>query len=82
MRVKDLIKALEKADPEAMVCIEANDDPIAKTVVQYTFANGDVNLYVADNTDYLDEVNEDGEYVIWRDCAKREELYKEEEYDI
>lgn len=82
MKVKDLIEALEKANPEAMVCVEANDNPVAKTVVQYTFANGETNLYVADNTEYLDEKDEDGNYEVFLDCIKRETIYKEEEYEI
>ena len=83
MRVKDLIKALEKANQEAEVFVEVNGEPNfdptpqAHVVNQYEFENGEINVYIANNTEYLDEINERGEYVIWRDLIKKSEIYKE-----
>lgn len=56
MKVKDLKQALEKFDDDAIVCIEANSDCAANVAKQYTFSNGDKHVYIADNTEYIEEV--------------------------
>lgn len=56
MLVKDLKKALEQFDDEAIICIEANNDCIANVVKQYTFSDGNKHVYIADNTEYIEEV--------------------------
>ena len=56
MTVKDLKKALEKLDDDAVVCIDANNDCAANIVKQYTFVDGNKHVYIADNTEYIEEV--------------------------
>lgn len=56
MKVKDLLKALEKFDPEVQVCVEANNDCAACVAKQYTLENGEKYVYVADNMEYVEEV--------------------------
>lgn len=57
MKVKELIRTLMDMDPEATVCVEANSDPVAKVVKQYHTKGGNT-VYIADETDYIDEVIE------------------------
>lgn len=56
MKVKDLKKALEKFDDDALVCIEANNDCAANVAKQYIFLDGNKHVYIADNTEYIEEV--------------------------
>lgn len=55
MKVKELIEALKSLNPDATVCIEANNDCLAQVVKQYNTVDG-IQVYIADNTDYIDEV--------------------------
>lgn len=55
MKVKELIETLKSFNPDATVCIEANNDCLAQVVKQYNTVDG-IQVYIADNTDYLDEV--------------------------
>lgn len=56
MKVKNLLKALEKFDPEVQVCVEANNDCAACVTKQYTLENGEKYVYIADNMEYVEEV--------------------------
>ena len=56
MKVKDLKQALEKFDDDAIVCIEALNDCAANIAKQYTFVDGNKHVYIADNTEYIEEV--------------------------
>lgn len=55
MKVKELIEMLKSFDPNATVCVEANNDCLAQVVKQYSTVDG-TQVYIADNTDYLDTV--------------------------
>ena len=54
MKVKDLKTALNKLDPEAIVCIEAYSDCTAHIVKQYTFSDGEKHAYIADDMEYVE----------------------------
>lgn len=56
MKVKDLMQALCKFDPEAQVCVEAYNDCAACVAKQYTLENGEKYVYVADSMEYVEEV--------------------------
>ena len=58
--VKELIEMLQKCSPDATVCVEANTDCIANVVQEYHTPDGKKYVYVADETDYIDEVMVDG----------------------
>lgn len=60
MTVKELIEKLQKCSPDAIVCVEANCDCLANVVQEYHSPDGNKYVYVADETDYLDEVMIDG----------------------
>ena len=66
MTVKELIEKLQKCCPDAKVCIEANRDCGANVVQEYHTPDGTKYVYVADETDYLDEVMVDGTMKILR----------------
>ena len=53
--VKELIEMLQKCSPDAIVCAEANSNPTANVVQEYHTPDGKKYVYVADNTDYLDD---------------------------
>ena len=56
MTVSEIIAILEKCSPDATVCVEANQDPLANGVKEYVLADGTRHVYIADEFDYLDEV--------------------------
>ena len=57
MTVKELIEKLQKCSPDAIVCVEANCDCLAKEVKEYVITETDErHVYIADNLDYIDEV--------------------------
>ena len=56
MTVRELIEKLKKCSPDAVVCVEANQDPLANGVKEYVLDNGTHHVYIADEFDYLDEV--------------------------
>lgn len=56
MLVKDLKKALEKLDEDAIVCVEANSDCAAYIVKQYNLEDGRKFVYIADNLEYVEGV--------------------------
>lgn len=56
MKIKDLKQALEKFDDDAIVCIEVLNDCTANIAKQYTFVDGNKHVYIADNTEYIEEV--------------------------
>lgn len=56
MTVSELIAILEKCSPDAIVCVEANQDSLANGVKEYALADGTHHVYIADEFDYLDEV--------------------------
>jgi hypothetical protein len=57
MTVKELIEKLQKCNPEATVCVEANDDCLANVVQEYAMNNMHKHMvYIADNLEYIDEV--------------------------
>lgn len=58
--VKELIEMLQKFSSDAIVCVEANRDCIANVVQEYHTPDGNKYVYVADDTDYLDEVMVEG----------------------
>lgn len=60
MTVKELIEKLEKCSHDAIVCAEANRDCLANVVQEYHAPDGEKYVYVADETDYIDEVMVDG----------------------
>ena len=60
MTVKELIEKLSKCNPDATVCVEANSDVFANVVKEYHLPNGKKYVYVADETDYIDEEFEEG----------------------
>lgn len=66
MTVKELIEKLEKCSPDAKVCVEANYDCLAHIVQEYHTPDGTKYVYVADETDYIDDVMEDGTIKILR----------------
>ena len=55
MTVKELIEMLQKCSPDAIVCAEANRDCIVNVVQEYHTPDGKKYVYVADETDYLDD---------------------------
>ena len=60
MTVKELIEKLQKCSPDAIVCAEANRNPLANVVQEYHTPDGKKYVYVADETDYLDDAMVDG----------------------
>ena len=56
MTASELIAILEKCSPDAIVCVEANQDPLANVVKEYVLADGSHHVYIADDTAYIDEV--------------------------
>ena len=66
MTVKELMEKLSKCSPDATVCVEANCDCLANVVQEYHTPDGTKYVYVADNTDYLDEVMVDDTMKILR----------------
>lgn len=59
MTVKELIANLEKCNPNAIVCVEANSDCIANVVQEYMYTEHEEHyVYIADNLDYIDEETE------------------------
>lgn len=56
MTVKDLKKALDKFDDDALVCIDAMDDCCANVAKQYNATDGRKFAYIADNLEYVEEV--------------------------
>ena len=66
MTVKELIEKLQKCSPDAIVCAEANNDCLANVVQEYHTPDGKKYVYVADETDYLDDVMVDGTMKILR----------------
>lgn len=66
MTVKELIEKLQKCSPDAIIGVEANNDVLAKVVQEYHTPDGTKYVYVADETDYLDDVMEDGTMKILR----------------
>ena len=56
MTVKELIEKLQKCSPDAIVCVEANCDPLANEVQEYELTDGRHHVYIADELDYIDEV--------------------------
>ena len=55
MKVKDLISALEKCDPEAKVCVEVDMDHEAHIVKQYDYDSDNKAVYIADGLRYVDD---------------------------
>ena len=53
--VKELIEMLQKCSPDAIVCVEAYNNCIANVVKEYYMPDGKTYVYVADETDYIDE---------------------------
>ena len=66
MTVKELIEKLEKCSPDAKICVEANRDCLANVVQEYHTPDGTKYVYIADETDYLDDVMVDGTIKILR----------------
>ena len=66
MTVQELMIKLQKCSPDAKVCVEANSDCGANVVQEYHTPDGSKYVYVADETDYLDEVMVDGTIKILR----------------
>lgn len=60
MNVKELIEKLEKCNPNAIVCVEANRNCLASVVQGYRTPDGIEYVYVADEIDYIDENMVDG----------------------
>ena len=60
MNVKELIEKLEKCNPNAIVGVEANRSNLASVVQGYRTPDGIEYVYVADETDYIDENMLDG----------------------
>ena len=59
MIVKELIEKLQKCNPNAIVCVEANSDCLAHKVQEYIITkSGEHHVYIADELDYIDEVIE------------------------
>ena len=56
MTVRELIAILEKCSPNALICVEANQDQLANVVKEYVLADGTHHVYIADDTEYIDEV--------------------------
>lgn len=57
MTVKELIEKLQKCNQDAIVCAEANRDPLVNEVQEYVSDEDGVHyVYVADELDYIDEV--------------------------
>lgn len=56
MKVKELIEKLQKCSPDAIVCVEANRNPLANEVQEYEVTDGTHYVYIADELDYIDEV--------------------------
>lgn len=57
MTVKELIEKLQKCNPDAIVCVEANRDCLAHEVQEYAINNSvKHHVYIADELDYIDEV--------------------------
>lgn len=57
MLVSQLIEKLQKCNPKARVCVEANADPCSRQVVQYSNDSGNkAYVYICDSTEYLDDV--------------------------
>ena len=66
MTVKEVIEKLQKCSPDAIVCAEANTDCLVNVIQEYHTPGGQKYVYVADETDYLDEVMEDGTIKVLR----------------
>ena len=66
MTVKELMEKLSKCSPDAIVCVEASDDCSANVVQEYHSPDGTKYVYVADKTDYLDDVMVDGTMKVLR----------------
>ena len=60
MTVKELMDKLATCNPNAIVCVEANRNCLANVVQGYRIPNGTEYVYVADETDYLDDAMVDG----------------------
>ena len=60
MTVKELMERLAYCNPNAIVCVEANRDCLANVVQGYRTPDGTEYVYVADETDYIDENMIDG----------------------
>ena len=60
MTVKELMEQLAKCNPNAIVCVEANRNNLANIVQGYRTPDGTEYVYVADETDYIDENMIDG----------------------
>lgn len=56
MTVKELMEKLAKCNPDALVCAEANRNPLASEVQEYECVDGTHYVYIADELDYIDEV--------------------------
>lgn len=56
MTVKELIEKLATCDPNAIVCVEANQKPLANEVQEYELTDGTHHVYIADELDYIDEI--------------------------
>lgn len=55
MKVKDLMQALCKCDPEAEVRVEVDMVPSAHIVKQYDYDNNNKVVYIADSVEYVDD---------------------------
>jgi hypothetical protein len=56
MKVKELIEKLKNCSEDAIICVEANRNPIAQEVQEYELTDGTRHVYIADELDYIDEV--------------------------
>ena len=60
MLVKELIEKLQKCNPNSTVYVDANNIPNANVVQEYYSPNTNTSfIYIADETDYVDQVLED-----------------------
>lgn len=60
MTVKELIEKLQKCNPNSTVYVEANCIPNANVVQEYYSPNENSSfVYIADDTEYIDEALED-----------------------
>lgn len=56
MTVKELMEKLATCNPDATVCVDANQDCLANEVQEYEGVDGVHYVYIADELDYIDEV--------------------------
>lgn len=60
MTVKELMDRLQKCNPKSTVYVEANNIPNANVVQEYYSPNDNSSfVYIADDTEYIDETLED-----------------------